>query len=440
MNQPERPLLTAEDIANLRAAMDERRQRHAWGERLIMFLLGITFVSVSIFVWSIGPTVAQALTISLAEQNGLTVVRSDDMALAGPMVVTPFVVTATPTPTTIPTVTPHPASALAIASPILLRDGPSMRFEITGVIPEGQSALLVAKTPDCAWYMVQYEGRLSWISEVGLTIDFPDQVSNLPVISTEQIGKVIVATPTARPHPYPTPTAVIATPVPSSANLSRTFVRSTRGYFLHVQQEGYLDEKIRDSQYYAFDGGKFLGATPTQIIEINGDGSGHRIILSDFQIVFKGNDTWTGPHDLIHSPDGFNLAFVIINGDPKCLDIPGRSPCKTVAIMDFLTKQLIILEGPRGTNAHGIANSILDLEAPRWLQDGRLMVLAHPNEPADGRAYIYNIVGRGEPAVDGEVYALGVSHEAQKWYPWQPDGRNWQAGSSERADTYYVSQ
>jgi hypothetical protein len=76
---------------------------------------------------------------------------------------------------------------------------------------------------------------------------------------------------------------------------------------------------------------------------------------------------------------------------------------------------------------------LLDTDMPRWTQDGRLLINAHPGEPADGVAYIYNIYGESQKA-EG-IYILSASHEGQKWFPWLP-GRIWQAGVSERADSY----
>jgi len=75
----------------------------------------------------------------------------------------------------------------------------------------------------------------------------------------------------------------------------------------------------------------------------------------------------------------------------------------------------------------------LDTDAPRWTQDGRILVNVHPGEPAKGTAYVYNIYGEGQP-VEG-VYILSTSHEGQKWFPWRP-GRVWRAGGSERPDSY----
>ena len=61
------------------------------------------------------------------------------------------------------------------------------------------------------------------------------------------------------------------------------------------------------------------------------------------------------------------------------------------------------------------------------MQDGRLLVNVHPDEPARGTMYVYDTLGRGEPA--SGVYLLSSSHDAQKWLVWQ-------AGVSERPDTY----
>jgi hypothetical protein len=95
-----------------------------------------------------------------------------------------------------------------------------------------------------------------------------------------------------------------------------------------------------------------------------------------------------------------------------------------VAILNPATETITLLDPPE---------TDLDTDMPRWLQDGRLMINAHPGEPADGVAYVYDISGKFQPATG--IYVLSASHEGQKWFPWRP-GRTWRAGVSERADSY----
>jgi hypothetical protein len=72
-------------------------------------------------------------------------------------------------------------------------------------------------------------------------------------------------------------------------------------------------------------------------------------------------------------------------------------------------------------------------EEPRWTQDGRLLINVDPGEPAQGTAYVYDLNGHGEVAVG--TFVLSSSEYGQKWLPWRP-GRVWQAGVTERPDSY----
>jgi hypothetical protein len=120
----------------------------------------------------------------------------------------------------------------------------------------------------------------------------------------------------------------------------------------------------------------------------------------------------------VWSPDGQYIALVVEFKPPRC------SLCRAVAILRPADGEITFLEGPNG----------LQTDAPRWTQDGRLLVNAHPGEPADGVTYVYNVFGEGQPA-EG-VYTLSSSHDGQKWFRWLP-GRIWRAGVTERADSYY---
>jgi hypothetical protein len=76
----------------------------------------------------------------------------------------------------------------------------------------------------------------------------------------------------------------------------------------------------------------------------------------------------------------------------------------------------------------------LGLDMPRWTQEGRLLVNAHPGNPLHGTVYVYEPSGRGEQA--SGAYWLSSSHDGQKWFPWQP-GRIWQADAAQPPDSYY---
>jgi hypothetical protein len=121
--------------------------------------------------------------------------------------------------------------------------------------------------------------------------------------------------------------------------------------------------------------------------------------------------------NVVWSPDGDYLAFVVGYKEEYC------KPCEGVVVLRLADGQLTYLEHP----------GELDLQAPRWTQDGRLLVNAHPGEPADGLAYEYSLSGTGQPAQG--AYVLSANHEGQRWYPWKP-GKTWLVGTSERADSY----
>jgi Tol biopolymer transport system component len=134
-------------------------------------------------------------------------------------------------------------------------------------------------------------------------------------------------------------------------------------------------------------------------------------------IWFEDNEEQGPTGGVVWSPDGKYIAFVVDFKNQKC------PPCRMVALLRISDGLITYLEDPAG----------LETDAPRWTQDGRLLVNVHAGEPADGVAYVYDISGHGIPA-EG-VYILSSSHEGQKWYPWRP-GRIWRAGMSERADSY----
>jgi Tol biopolymer transport system component len=142
---------------------------------------------------------------------------------------------------------------------------------------------------------------------------------------------------------------------------------------------------------------------------VAGDGSDLRVLVTeDGALKPIGGAVW--------SPDGRFIAFAVerVNCDP----------CRSVGLVRVSDGTVNYLETPDNQ----------DSEAPRWTHDGRLLVVVHPAEPADGVTYVYSTASYGQPA--SGIYVLGSSHEGQKWLPWLP-GRVWQAGVSERPDTYY---
>jgi hypothetical protein len=142
---------------------------------------------------------------------------------------------------------------------------------------------------------------------------------------------------------------------------------------------------------------------------VAGDGSYGQVLLAEDETIKPiGGAVW--------SPDGELIAFMVERKD--C------DQCRAVGLIRVSDGTISYLEAPDNQ----------DVEAPRWTHDGRLLVVVHPSEPADGITYVYATSDRGQPA--SGIYVLSSSHEGQKWSPWLP-GRVWQAGVSERPDTYY---
>ena len=120
----------------------------------------------------------------------------------------------------------------------------------------------------------------------------------------------------------------------------------------------------------------------------------------------------------VWSPDGQLIAFAADLKQPSC------SPsCRKIGVLQIADGSIKFLEAPRG--------QIIDL--PRWTVDGRLLVIIHSGDPANGVTYVF--ARSGNSAAAEGTYELSSSHEGQKWYPWKP-GKVWTAGV-DRPDSYY---
>jgi Tol biopolymer transport system component len=197
----------------------------------------------------------------------------------------------------------------------------------------------------------------------------------------------------------PTPTATAAE--------SRIFVEDTVGYkdlWEHLSAPP-------NSASFSPRGDQIAVAEGIGLYLVAGDGSEGQTLAADDGVM---KPVWGA----VWSPDGKYIAFVVEYLDPSC------KPCRSVSLVRLSDGLTFMLETP----------DKMDSDAPRWTQDGRLLVNVYPGEPADGAAYIYDISGRGQVATG--VYVLSSGLDGQRWLPWRP-GRIWRAGVSERPDTYY---
>ncbi len=133
------------------------------------------------------------------------------------------------------------------------------------------------------------------------------------------------------------------------------------------------------------------------------------------QILMSENGIIKPAGTIVWSPDGQYLAVVVEKLNCKT--------CRSIVLIRISDASLFFLQTPNNLTG----------DEPRWTQDGRLLINVYPVDPAQGKAYVYDLEGKGQVAAG--TFALSSSHEGQMWFPWRP-GRTWQAGVTERADAY----
>lgn len=317
-----------------------------------------------------------------------------------------------------------PPIVTATQGRVNLRIGPGTGYPRLGILPADASLPIVGRNPDRTWWLVTTSEGLAWV--FGSAITASDLHDGIPIVDFD-IPPQLVTDPNSVTVSYP---AIVQTPQPSGSSSSnlvypvgtptaapsqqRLYVGETVGYKMMIKTLA----DVPNTGNFAPRGDPILVAEGIKLHLVYGDGS----MYEDLE---DGNERYRVYGDGVWSPNGEYIAFVIDykgtrawDGTIKC------KPCRAVALYQLETKAMTVLTTP----------DKLDAEAPRWTQDGQLLVLVHPQEPADGVAYLYNTAGQGQIATG--TFLLSASKDGQKWHPWLP-GRIWQAEVSERADSYY---
>jgi Na+-transporting methylmalonyl-CoA/oxaloacetate decarboxylase gamma subunit len=315
-------------------------------------------------------------------------------------------------------VAPPPAPmpfALSHKGRVSLRSGPGPSYTRIGSISLGDRVEILGRNEESSWWLVDAEAGMAWLcADFVVAYDVPDDlpVVTIPALlsySTTPEAAQAQQPSTAASAPMPEAPAVSApalpagTPTPGAAQ-SRVFVEDTEG---HKQLRWQLGMPPTSASFSP-QGDQIAITEGTKLYLVTPDAFEGHILMEENGILKPvGGVVW--------SPDGSYLAVVV---QKLNCDI-----CRSVALVRLEDNTIFFLKNP-GT---------LAADAPRWTQDGRLLLNAHPGEPADGTTYIYDLTGRGEVA--SGTLSLSSSQHGQRWYPWRP-GRIWRAGVSERADAY----
>lgn len=295
-----------------------------------------------------------------------------------------------------------------------LHSGPGSHYSEVGMAPAGDQLEIVGRNSDSSWWLVAMpNGLFAWVASGAVTaLNVSD---GIPVVTiSDQLVQEAASgslagpgTPAAAEEPTPTPTLPPGTPTPT-IDQERTYVEDLPSF---QKVKGALLVPPSGASF-APDGSRLAMSEGIKLYLVEAQGGYTEVVLEENgELKPVGSPVW--------SPDGQQLAFVVTFKDRPC------PPCRAVAILTLADGSITYLDSLEN----------LDTDAPRWIQDGRLLVNAHPGEPADGTTYVFDRYGTfGQEAAN--AYVLSSSYEGQNWYPWLP-GRIWRAGVSERPDSYY---
>jgi Tol biopolymer transport system component len=151
---------------------------------------------------------------------------------------------------------------------------------------------------------------------------------------------------------------------PPAADLSRQFVEELSAY--KRVKASLLTPPVSES--FSPDGSRIAMTERIKVYTVGVAGAHTDIWLQDTNEM--GPLGW-----VVWSPSGEYLAFTVGYKNPKC------RPCVSTVLLHLADGEMTFLQAP--DNLH--------TDAPRWTQEGRLLVNVHPGEPAQGTAYVYNI-------------------------------------------------
>lgn len=323
-----------------------------------------------------------------------------------------------PSPTPLP---PPKPVVMADQGAVNLRSGPGKHYNRVGRLPMGGTLEIVGRNIDSTWWLVASpDGSFAWVSAMvvaAYNVDGSIPVVTIPALLVQPISSgapavlnsnVIPIAPVSPPTlVLPSSSTALPAGMPTAmASQSRRFVQDTLGYKQLVRR--LLLPTVSES--FSPSGEHIAITEKIKLYTITPDGETSRVLLEDNDAIdLVGGAVW--------SPTGEYLAFTA-NHTGVC------KACRMVGLVRLGDGAISYLEPPAG----------LGLDLPRWTQDGRLLVTAHPGELAHGTVYIYETTGQGQAATGS--YILSSSHDGQKWFPWLP-GTSWQLDAAAPVDSYY---
>ncbi len=294
-----------------------------------------------------------------------------------------------------------------------LHSGPGSNYSEVGMVPAGDQLEIVGRNDDSSWWLVAMpNGLFAWVSAGAATaLNVNDRIPVVTIsdqlVQAAASGSSSIPGTPAPAEPTPTPPLPPGTPTPT-IDQERIYVEDLPSY---QKVKGALLVPPAGASF-APDGSRLAMSEGIKLYLVEAEGGYTEVVLEENgELKPVGSPIW--------SPDGQQLAFVVEFKDKPC------PSCRAVAILTVAEDTIIYLDSLEN----------LDTDAPRWTQDGRLLVNAHPGEPADGTTYVFDRYGSFGQEATG-TYLLSSSYNGQNWFPWLP-GRIWRSGVSERPDSFY---